>query len=144
MSKKSARNLIQFEEMTKEEHIKIASRGGIASGVARRRKRALGEIFDIMLSQPLRDGKMKEKIKKLFPEIMDDELDYQSAMVTAAINRAITHGYPQTIEMIRDTMGEKPIDNKPDISETLGKLNDVLREIGVANIDEKANNREES
>jgi len=48
-------NLIPNSERTPEERHEIAVAGGIASGAARRRKRALKDAVDLFLSLPVTD-----------------------------------------------------------------------------------------
>ena len=42
-------NLKSFDNMDKEEHLKIASKGGVNSGIARRRKKEVKRILEAFL-----------------------------------------------------------------------------------------------
>lgn len=78
-------NLIPQSERTKEEQRKIARKGGIASGKARREKK----IF-------------KEAIEKQLGQSID-------SMIESMIKQAKC-GNVQAITFLRDTIGEKPTD----------------------------------
>ena len=58
-------NLIPFSERTEDEQRKIRSMGGVASGAARRRRKALREAADIFLSLPLPDKDEVKRLRKL-------------------------------------------------------------------------------
>lgn len=80
-------NLIPLNERTKSEQRAIATAGGIASGEARRKRKTLKEELLLLLS----DG------------------DTQQSVTLALIEKAMT-GDTKAFEVIRDTIGEKPID----------------------------------
>ena len=69
----SNKNLIPFNERTEEEQRKIARQGGIASGVARRKKKTTGELINKMLSSPAQ-GLNKDLVKKNIENLEDEEL----------------------------------------------------------------------
>ena len=100
-------NLIPQSERTKEEQRKIAIKGGIASGKARRRKKLIKEQLELLLSLPLKDENAKRKLKQL--GIDADNLDNQMAMIISIWNKALK-GDVQAFNSIRDTVGEKPKD----------------------------------
>lgn len=90
-------NLIpQAHVLTVEE----ASKGGKASGEARRERKALKEAILAVLSEPVRD-----KAGNPHPSGMN----MQEAMIRGVIKRAIS-GDPRALVVIRDTIGEKPVD----------------------------------
>ena len=80
-------NLIPQSERTKEEQRKIARKGGIASGKARRRKKLIKEQLELLLSLPLKDENAKRKLKQL--GIDADNLDNQMAMIISIWNKAL-------------------------------------------------------
>lgn len=98
-------NLIPFTELTEEEQRKIAVKGGIASGKARRRKKLIKEQLELLLSLPLKDENAKMKLKQM--GIDADNLDNQMAMVISIWNKALK-GDVQAFNSIRDSVGEKP------------------------------------
>lgn len=80
-------NLIPMNERTKEEQREIARQGGIASGKARRERKTLKEELLILLSK----GDTQEKISL--------------ALLQKAMN-----GDTKAFEVIRDSIGEKPVE----------------------------------
>ena len=80
-------NLIPFSERSKEEARELGRKGGIASGEARRRKKTLKEELITLLE----NGNTQEKI-------------------SLAIIQQALDGNTKAFEVIRDTIGEKPVD----------------------------------
>jgi len=96
-------NLIPLNERTKEEQRKIASAGGIASGISRRRKRSLREAADIYLSLPVSDRRRWNKIAK--KGVDPDDIDNQMAMIIG-LTEAATCGDARAAKVIIDLLGE--------------------------------------
>ena len=80
-------DLIPLNERTKEEQKEITTKGGIASGIARRRKKTLREELLLLL----------------------EENETQKNISTAVIKKALS-GDTKAFEIIRDTIGEKPVE----------------------------------
>ena len=80
-------NLIPFDKMTEEQQRKIARQGGIASQKKRKERKALKEELLILLAK----GNTQKKIS------------------LALIQQALD-GNTKAFEVIRDTIGEKPVD----------------------------------
>ena len=80
-------NLVSLADRTTEEQRAIASAGGKASGEARRKRKTLKEELLLMLS----------------------EGETQQSVTFALIEKAM-RGDTKAFEVIRDTIGEKPID----------------------------------
>ena len=80
-------NLVSLADRTTEEQRAIASAGGKASGEARRKRKTLKEELLLMLS----DG------------------ETQQSVTLALIEKAMS-GDTKAFEVIRDTIGEKPVD----------------------------------
>ena len=87
MEKGNVNNLIPLNQRTKEEQREIARQGGIASGKARREKKALKEQIELLLSLPLKDQKTRAKLEAL--GIDADNLDNQMAMIIAMWQKAL-------------------------------------------------------
>ena len=89
-------NLIPQNKRTKKEQREIAKKGGIASGEARRKRRTLKEELLAML----------------------EDKDIQESITLALISKAKT-GDTKAYEVIRDTVGEKPVDKiEAEVKET--------------------------
>ena len=108
-------NLIPQSERTKEEQRKIATKGGIASGKARRKKKLIKEQLELLLSLPLKDENAKRKLEQI--GIDADNLDNQMAMIISIWNKALK-GDIQAFNSIRDSVGEKPSDIVENINYT--------------------------
>lgn len=96
-----------FKNMTAERQREIASAGGKASQKARRRRKQIKEDLEMILSLPIKNGKLKEKLKAL--GIEDEEMTNQMAMTIALWQKAIK-GDVSAFNSLRDTVGEKPVD----------------------------------
>lgn len=107
--KNKKKNLKQFtSEQSHEEAVKNGQKGGIASGIARRKKKALKEQMELLLSLPLQDKDVKAKLRSL--GIAEEEMDNQMAMIIGLWKKALK-GDIQAFNSIRDLLGEKPPDN---------------------------------
>lgn len=97
-------NLIpQAHKLTVEE----ASKGGKASGEARRRERTLRNTLEKLLSLPIQDEATRDFIRAL--GFNDEELDNKTALNVSMYQEALK-GNTKAFELIRDTIGEKPTD----------------------------------
>ena len=104
-------DLIPQSERTKEEQKAIARKGGIASGKARREKKAMRETLEALLSMPMKSGKSADiDAVKNFAELKGKNITVQDAMVIAMLQKAMK-GNVTAAEWIRDTAGQKPVDN---------------------------------
>jgi len=90
-----------------EEARKIQSMGGIASGVAKRRKKLIKETLEMCLDLKVTE---KDKIAKLKSIGIDEEdMTNQTLIALGVIARAKT-GDPYAATFIRDTLGQKEAD----------------------------------
>ena len=104
-----ARN--EFSLMTPEQRRENGRKGGIASGEAKRKKRAMRETLDVLLAMPMKSGKFAdiESIKN-FAALKGKNINVQEAMVISMLQRAMK-GDVKAAEWIRDTAGQKPVEN---------------------------------
>lgn len=108
-----------------EEAARNGRKGGVSSGVSRRRKRSLKEAADLFLSLPVTDTKTYNKMVKAGVGAYD--IDYQMAVVIGMTTKAIkgdAKAAKVLIEMLGGTKEEEAQQN------TLDKLDSVLDEIG--------------
>lgn len=112
-------NLIPFQDRTPSEHREIAVAGGIASGESRRKRKAMREQAELLLSLPFQDIKVRDadgNVKSLLKEferlsgLKGEEIDNQMAAVIAMWQTALKGGQNsvQAFNSIRDLIGEKP------------------------------------
>ena len=88
----NAENLVSLADRTTEEQRAIASAGGKASVEARRKRKTLREELLLMLS----DGDIQEKISL--------------ALINEAVNGNNAGSVTKAFEVIRDTIGERPVE----------------------------------
>ena len=97
------KNLIPMDQRSKSEARDLGQKGGIASGVSRRRKRSLKEAADLYLSLPVSDRKMWNKISRR--GVDPDDIDNQMAMIIG-LTMAATAGNAKAAKVIVDLLGE--------------------------------------
>lgn len=100
-------NLIPQSERTKEEQRKIATMGGIASGKARKEKKAMKDTLKTLLSMSLKEQRSTdiEKIKSI-AALKGKNITVQEAIMLAQIQKAMK-GDTRAAEFIRDSSGNK-------------------------------------
>ena len=101
------KNLMPIQEVnsnrTREQHSEDSRKGGVASGVSRRRKRSLKEAADLYLSLPVSDRKMWNKISRR--GVDPEDIDNQMAMIIG-LTIAATAGDAKAAKVIVDLLGE--------------------------------------
>lgn len=97
---------------TKSEARERGKNGGKASGVARRRKKALKEEFETLLAMPLKSAALKDNLKKIGINA-DDDMTIQTAIVAAMVQQA-SQGNVKAFQAIRETIAEKSDDGEKD------------------------------
>ena len=100
-------NLKPQNTRTKSEQREIAKSGGKKSGQSRRKRKAIKEQLELLMSLPVQDEKIKAKVETL--GIEDKNIDNQMLITVALFQKALK-GDTKAIELIRDTLGEKPIE----------------------------------
>ena len=118
-------NLVPLNKRTKEEQRKIQSAGGIASGVARRRKRSMKEAADLYLSLPVAD---QRRWNKLARKLVDPEdIDNQMAMIIG-LTEAATRGDARAAAVVVKLLGEETPRDDP-AADGLAKATQILGDI---------------
>ena len=98
MPRDGTKNLQPLNTKTKEEQKMITSKGGKASGAARRKRKLLKELLETALQGKNEDG-----------------ITYDEAITKSLIETAL-RGDTKAYEVIRDTLGEKPVDTVRNIT----------------------------
>lgn len=98
----------EFANMTPEERRENGRKGGIASGEAKRAKKAMRERLEVMLDMPLKSGRGIdiESIKN-FAALKGKNITVQDAMMIAQIQKALK-GDTNAAAFVRDTAGQNP------------------------------------
>ena len=97
------KNLVPLSERTKAEQRKIQESGGIASGAARRRKRALKEAADLFLALPVSDRRRWNKLARM--GLAPEEIDNQMAVVVG-LQTAAADGDARAAALLAKILGE--------------------------------------
>lgn len=100
-------NLVKNSDKTPEERVAQARKAGIASGVAKRKKKTLQELAQMIMAIPATDPKLVAQM-----DAAGIPKEFQTAgaeMVMAVQNKTIQKGNHDALKVIRDTAGEVPI-----------------------------------
>lgn len=97
-------NLIPNSERTPEELREITRKGGIASGVARRKKKTLKELLEAVAEKNVQSDKIKKTLSDLGFE--DNEQTYNLAIAVRIMNGAL-NGDHKSISEYMDGTGQK-------------------------------------
>ncbi len=110
------KNLIPIEEVnsrrTREEHSRDSRKGGIKSGEVRRKRKAMKEQAELLLSLPFNIiDKNGNELKRVLESLGIDEgnIDNQMAMIVALWRTALGNGRNQVtaVQELRDIIGDK-------------------------------------
>ena len=106
-------NLKPFtSDQDREKAAENGRKGGKASGEAKRRKKEMRERLEMLLSMPINSGKGAEIEKiKSFGAIKGKNITVEDAILIAITQKAMKGDIPAGT-FIRDTVGEKPTENK--------------------------------
>ena len=109
-------NLVPLNERTKTEQRRIATAGGKASGVARRQKRTMREIAEMVATMELKDPKM---LAALHAAGFEDPITNDDAAFFGLIRKAQT-GDPAAMKLLAEMRGQystkvevEPVQPKP-------------------------------
>jgi hypothetical protein len=122
---------------TTEQAQALGRKGGLASVESKRRKKTMRENAELLLSLPLKEGKLKEQIKAL--GLSDDDLTNQMAMMASMLRKALS-GDVNAFNTLQATIGEKPVaevvltpkKTDIDVEEIKKRLPPVLHEKEIA------------
>lgn len=89
-------NLNPFGTLTEDEQRKISSKGGKASGEARRKKKLLRECLEILLEKEMTDKK--------------GETMTGAEALSAKLFKEAMKGNVKAFEVLRDTAGQRPVE----------------------------------
>lgn len=100
-------DLVSLADRTTEEQQKIATKGGIASGKARREKKAMKDTLETLLTMTLEEGQVDnlETIQSV-AALQGRNITVQEAILYAQIQKALK-GDTKAAEYVRDTSGNK-------------------------------------
>ena len=120
-------NLIRKEDLTPEKRRENARKAGIASGKARKKRKAMKEQMEMLLTLPVKSSKTKEVLKKL--GIKSTEMNNQMALIVALYQTALKGG-KNSVTAFNTIMEMTEEKEKATGKETLEKLDEVLKGLG--------------
>lgn len=100
--------LENLKNFTHEERVANGKKGGVASGEAKRKKKAMQETLALLLSMPLNNKKCYdvEEIQS-FGQLKGKNVSVETAILIRQVQRALAGDLPAA-EFVRDTSGQKP------------------------------------
>lgn len=114
-------NLIPFSERSESEARENGRKGGIASGAARRRKKALKDAVDLFLSLPVTDTRVFNKLVRKGVGVED--IDNQMAMVCGLHEQACA-GDAKAGKLLWEMLGEQSREDP--VEDQMRKARDLL------------------
>ena len=117
----NASNLIPNSERTPEELHEMAVAGGIASGAARRRKRALKDAADLLLSLPVTDTEAYNRLAKI--GVPPEDIDNQMVMI-CGLHAQASKGDAKAAKVLVDILGEQAREDP--VEDQLRKARELL------------------
>lgn len=121
-------NLIPQSERTKDEQREVAKKGGIASGKARREKKAMRETLETLLAMTLEDGQVADITGiQSIAATQGKNITVQDAIMLAMIKKAMK-GDARAAEYVRDTSGNKMREGLLDYEEQLARIEKIKAE----------------
>ena len=103
----SLKNLKPFQDRDKRELSEISRKGQAAGMEAKRKKKSMRELIEILGSQRATDNELS-MFQKQFPDIDVEEVTKDMMLLASAYNQAIGRGNTKAMSFLRDTKGEKP------------------------------------
>ena len=117
-------NLIPFNKLSEDEQKAIRSKGGKASGEARRKKRDMREVAKAILEHAMNEAQIEEVLGNS-KELLDGDKSVM-AVLTARMVQEAGKGSYKHYETLRDTAGFKP---KDEIGISADIMTDADREL---------------
>lgn len=133
-------NLIPNSARSPKEVRENGRKGGVASGKARQKKRLMKDLVIEMLNSKIWSDELKAKILNVFPEMEDEKMQVQTAMIASQIQKAMK-GDAKAFELMRDTAGQKPVEQQ-----VIGfdETNKLVIDLDDDNEDDNGNDESES
>ena len=99
------KNLIPFDERTKNEQREIARQGGIASGIARREKKTVQKILNDFLSTAAKDNPQVAKLAAKMGLKSDDSI--KDLFTIVCVLNTMKDGNLSDLERLSKLLGEQ-------------------------------------
>ena len=99
-----------FARMTPEQRSEYGKIGAQKSMETKRKRKEMRETLDILLNMPLKKGKVySAEDVKCFADLKGKNITIDQAMMVCLVQKALK-GDLSAIGMVRDTVGEKPVE----------------------------------
>ena len=126
------KNLKPFKkgQISREQAVINGRKGGIRSAKVKKERKTCKEILQ-MISEFTPKTEVVESLKKIFPELKNDDITYKTVMTLKQMEKALK-GDTEAFKVCRDTMGEKPTDKveqKTEVKVKSGLSNKELKEV---------------
>lgn len=120
--KKPANGLKNLKRFASAEEAREKGRkGGIASGKARQLKKDFQTLGKILLEHAPKH-ELASKTKKIFPKISSEEITNRTAALAALVVKAAS-GDVRAFEVLRDTVGEMPVQKNINVNAEADDVN---------------------
>lgn len=106
-------NLIPLNKRTQRERKEIARKGAEATNKKKAERKKFNELFNNYLDKKITNEQIKEQMKQF--GFTDKECTNKNAIVFAQYKEALK-GSTQAFIAVRDTMGEKPVEQIQNIN----------------------------
>lgn len=103
--KYNTENLRPFTDYTDEEHKASSRKGGINSGITKRRKKDMRELMKMLLENNYSENKARDIVGDL--SLLEGDLSVANVLNLKMIQEA-EEGNAKAFEIVRDTAGYKP------------------------------------
>lgn len=104
MNKNNIQNLISNDKRSPIEVRENGRKGGIASGIARRKKKTFKELTEKLLDFAVKDAKLLKQLQQFGFE--ENDITVKQAMICGMAIQAIK-GNPKAYEVIKETLEPK-------------------------------------
>lgn len=127
--KYNVENLVSIGDQPREKQLEITSAGGKARQEQVRKRKAMRDQLELLLSLPVNDEGTRLDLEAL--GIDEANCDNQMMMLVAMFHKVLSgdKGDVQAFLAIRDTVGEKPTDKVQVGNANTDKLDSILRQL---------------
>ena len=125
MANKNIKPPNTFLYMDEDKRRECAKKGGLKSAENGRKRKAMKETLETLLEMSLKKGaKSSVEDIKSFADIKGKNISIEESLMVILVNKAL-HGDISAITMIRDTIGEKPVEKVVTTQITTEKIAEI-------------------
>jgi hypothetical protein len=121
----------RFQNLDSTETAAIGRKGALASNKVQKQKKTMQQLAQMMAScKPSK--KVQKQLKDLFPDIDHDSIDNSVLMLSKIFEKAVREQDVRAFEVFRDTAGEKPVDKKEVVDNSIKNIKVTVDHIKAA------------